>query len=450
MSKARITLLVDLGFGDSGKGSWTSFFAETQKADAFIRFNGGCQAGHRVVLSNGFDHIYSSFSSGHHKADAITYLDSNVLISPERISLEAADLKRKGVSNPLDRLVIHKGCSIVTPFHVAANRLRERHRELTSSGHGSCGLGIGELMRMKTQDQTVLSLSDCLQTPQKITEILEAIRTELIESLTEALQFSYEIDHNVHLYLADLNDETISTDYANFLSKFIKSIAITDDDYLSTLVSSKEHIVFEPAQGILLDEFYGFYPYNTWSSTTTKNAETALSLIETIGASDIYRYGIIRTYMTRHGAGPFPTENPKFGLELTEPTNFNNAWQKEFRRGPIDLPLLQYALYANRLELDGLLISHMDHALQLTDSQGRIPVNRSYQQISSGRDLFQLHRKIKDPDSTSHFAELIDSLTPELQPVLLAALPQLLAQYLDVDISGLSYSPIATDKESFF
>lgn len=447
MSKAQIIILADLAFGDSGKGSWTSFLADRLGARAFVRFNGGCQAGHRVVLADGFDHIYHTFSSGHHHADAITYLDSHVLVSPHEIVVEALDLKNKGVSNPLDRLVIHQQCPVVTPFHEAASKLRERHRELTSKAHGSCGFGIGELMRMRDNDETVLTINDC-RSNSGIVDILESIRIQLLDSLHEAVSFDYDSSDEAHTYIADLIDPTLSKDYAKFISQFITNVVITDDDYLIDLVRNQSHVVFEPAQGVLLDEVYGFYPYNTWSTTTTENAESALSLVNDLSPSSIYRFGIIRSYMTRHGPGPKPTEDPSFGQELDEPSNFNNRWQKDFRRGPLDLPLIQYAVKVNPEEFDGILVSHMDHALQLCNSDNKLPINRSYREIDSGRTLFKIRQMIQDPMSTS-FTELISSLTPEIEEVFLSAFPEIISRYLNLPIAGLSYSAKCTDKIFF-
>ena len=112
-------------------------------------------------------------------------------------------------------------------------------------------------------------------------------------------------------------------------------------------------VVFEGAQGVLLDEWRGFHPYTTWSTCTFDNA---LDLLSEWGGQAV-RLGVIRSYLTRHGAGPFPTEDGD--LKLSEPHNAWGPWQEKFRWGWLDLPLLRYAVEACG-GVDGLAVTHLD------------------------------------------------------------------------------------------
>lgn len=106
-------------------------------------------------------------------------------------------------------------------------------------------------------------------------------------------------------------------------------------------LSAADHVIFEGAQGILLDQDYGQAPHTTWSTTTAANAH---ALIDEIGfTGPVESIGVLRSYMTRHGDGPFPTEEPMapWPAELHNETAF---WQGPFRRGWLDIPSLQYAL----------------------------------------------------------------------------------------------------------
>ena len=103
-------------------------------------------------------------------------------------------------------------------------------------------------------------------------------------------------------------------------------------------------VIFEGAQGVLLDEWQGFHPYTTWSTTTLANADRLLEEAGYTGART--RVGITRAYATRHGAGPLVTEEAELTRALPDPSNQFGAWQRGFRVGWLDLVMLQYALEA--------------------------------------------------------------------------------------------------------
>ena len=103
------------------------------------------------------------------------------------------------------------------------------------------------------------------------------------------------------------------------------------------------NIVFEGAQGVLLDEKFGFRPHNSWTNTTFANADSLISPFA--DAHDVSKIGVIRAYTTRHGAGPLPTEDKEFFANVPpDLTNATNKWQGSFRRGHLDLKLVKYAL----------------------------------------------------------------------------------------------------------
>jgi adenylosuccinate synthase len=116
--------------------------------------------------------------------------------------------------------------------------------------------------------------------------------------------------------------------------------------------------VFEGAQGVLLDEWHGFHPYTTWSTTTFANAESLIrDFCPDLSDMSVFRLGVLRTVTTRHGAGPLPTEDPT--LAITDPNNPPNAWQGTFRVGHFDAPLHRYALDVAG-GVDGLVLTHLD------------------------------------------------------------------------------------------
>jgi adenylosuccinate synthase len=113
-------------------------------------------------------------------------------------------------------------------------------------------------------------------------------------------------------------------------------------------------VIFEGAQGVLLDENYGFQPHTTWSTVTPQHA---LEMCEQEGCTDVTVLGVTRSYATRHGAGPFPTEI--MGQVCKDEGNPTNEWQGHLRAGWLDLVLLKYAAKCCG-KLDGLVVNHMD------------------------------------------------------------------------------------------
>jgi adenylosuccinate synthase len=141
-------------------------------------------------------------------------------------------------------------------------------------------------------------------------------------------------------------------------------VTITGEGHLARLLRRDGSVVFEGAQGVLLDEWRGFHPYTTWSTTTFGNAEALLA--EAGMPGEALRLGVTRCYMTRHGPGPFVTEDPT--LELPEPHNQAGRWQGPVRRGHLDAVALRYAIEACG-GVDAIALTHLDvaraHAGQL-------------------------------------------------------------------------------------
>jgi adenylosuccinate synthase len=115
--------------------------------------------------------------------------------------------------------------------------------------------------------------------------------------------------------------------------------------------------VFEGAQGVLLDEWHGFHPYTTWSTTTFANADHLLAEAGMTGEAT--RLGVLRTFTTRHGPGPLVTEDP--ALPLADPHNPTNPWQGRFRIGHLDAVAHRYAVEVAG-GVDGLALTHLDAA----------------------------------------------------------------------------------------
>ena len=124
----RAFAVVDLGFGDAGKGLLTDFLVRRTGASVVVRFNGGAQAGHNVVTSDGRHHTFSQLGAGSFVSGVRTFLSRDVVVHPTALLREAEALREKGVRGALERVAISEHARIVTPYHQALNRLRELAR----------------------------------------------------------------------------------------------------------------------------------------------------------------------------------------------------------------------------------------------------------------------------------------------------------------------------------
>jgi adenylosuccinate synthase len=276
-------------------------------------------------------------------------------VHPTALLVEAEALGRIGVTDALARLMIDGECRITTPFHQAAGRLREHLRG--AAAHGTCGVGVGETVRHALQHpEQGLRYADLqrLDPPRLSTQlqtIRETFRAEFLpqcsEGITDAVSSELQI----------LEDETVAAKWMASARALARHCPPAAFEQICGQLQPEGCVLFEGAQGVLLDEWRGFHPHTTWSSINTAAVEGVAARfgIEV----PIEHYGALRTYLTRHGAGPMPTHDGSLDDLLPEPHNGGAGWQGEFRRGHPDAVLLRYALEAVG-PLSGLLISHLD------------------------------------------------------------------------------------------
>lgn len=336
-------LICGLGYGDEGKGSVTDFLCSPQVSDparTVVRYNGGAQAGHNVVTADGRHHTFSQFGSGTFHG-ARTFLSRFMMVDPLTLAAEARHLEEVGVRDPFSLLSVDAGALLVTPYHVAANRARERARG--AGRHGSCGMGIGETAAWAAERPSLAPRWGDLLSPDILYGKLQVLRDHLEEGVGP-------LDPDIAWLAGALFRRTVREVAER------TTVAMAASHLKRDLASAPA--VFEGAQGVLLDEQYGFAPYTTWSTTTFANAEKLLGECGAMTAG-VTRLGVIRAYMTRHGPGPFPTEDPS--LRLPEPHNITGPWQGTVRQGHLDAVAVRYALdVAGRAA--GIALTHADTA----------------------------------------------------------------------------------------
>ena len=165
-------IVVDLGFGDSGKGLLTDFLVRRTGATIVVRYNGGAQAGHNVVTPEGVHHTFAQFSAGCFVPNVRTFLSRHVVVHPTALLVEARALCEKGVPDVFGRIRISERARIITPFHQAAGRIRELARG--ESKHGTCGVGVGETVKDALENPEGAILAGDLRNVAKLRRQLEA------------------------------------------------------------------------------------------------------------------------------------------------------------------------------------------------------------------------------------------------------------------------------------
>src|SRR3954451_5371262 len=181
----RALVIVDLGFGDAGKGLLTDYLVRRTGARMVVRYNGGAQAGHNVVAPDGRHHSFAQFGAGTFHG-VPTHLSRFMLVEPFALAAEAVHLAELGVRNPFALLSADSRALLTTPYHRAANRVREAARDRTpgATRHGSCGMGIGEPLSfsLTVSPDKPPRVGDCRSRPtliRKLTELRDRLAADL-------------------------------------------------------------------------------------------------------------------------------------------------------------------------------------------------------------------------------------------------------------------------------
>jgi adenylosuccinate synthase len=387
-------IVVGLSNGDEGKGSMTDFLVRRHGARLVVRYNGACQAAHNVVLPDGTHHTFAQFGSGTF-AGARTHLAKTMLIEPYAMINEAEVLRPKIKANPFELLTVDPLCPVITPYHWALNRIREILRG--KGRHGSCGFGVGELRAMQDAGEPVLCAYRLwdrrLMLP--VLQALQQILTDKVERLIAIGKPPPEIDK----YLAAMREDpkAIADRYHDWT---LFGVTMQDEDGLRAQLQ-KGPTVFEGAQGVLLDENHGFAPYNTWTDTTARHAT---AICKDAGL-DYTTIGVTRTHATRHGPGPFPTEQADLKFE---DHNCEGEWQGKFRFGYFDLVMFRYATHV--CPVDEIALTRYDDL----DGQGEWRWADKYDIDAGGatttdlmqaRPVYQSVNLYHDPDLDVDFIE---------------------------------------------
>jgi adenylosuccinate synthase len=349
-----------------------------------------------VQLPDGLRHTFSQFGAGT-LAGAKTYLGPRMILSPGTMPPEAEHLKTLGVADPFRLLAAHPECLVSTLYHMMMNRLREVARG--DGRHGSCGLGIGETRHYWLRYGQDAIFAGDLKDARVLKTKLTLMRNRFLQEMQELPRLDEPLSETLHEARPGEEAEALQRD--------------SDGMAFSHRIPDAKTIIFEGAQGVLLDEWKGFHPYTTWSTVT---ADHAWELIEEHDIRDVTVLGLTRAYATRHGEGPFPTFDSGFTSRIEDLGNPLNDWQGAIRCGPLDLMLLRYA--GSVCPVDGLVVSNFD---QVPDqiplctqyvNQPKWTIPKSLKEQSELTSRLEKVRPVIDEVSESEFLKRLAELAP--------------------------------------
>jgi adenylosuccinate synthase len=280
----RNVVVIGTQWGDEGKGKIVDLL--TDRAAAVARFQGGHNAGHTLVIGDEKT-VLHLIPSGILRDGVKCLIGNGVVLSMDALVEEATALVQRGVP-VYDRLRLSPSCPLILPSHVALDRAREKARG--AQAIGTTGRGIGPAYEDKVARRG-LRVSDLF------------MREQFASRLGEVLDFhNFVLKHYFH---AGTVDFTETLDRALELAEIIAPLTADITRILQDLTAAGESVLFEGAQGTMLDIDHGTYPYVTSSNTVAASASTGTG----IGPRAIdFVLGIVKAYTTRVGAGPFPTE----------------------------------------------------------------------------------------------------------------------------------------------
>jgi adenylosuccinate synthase len=381
-------IVIGLNLGDEGKGITVARLCEQNRPYAVVRFSGGPQTAHNVITADGKHHTFAQFGSGTLQG-VPTILSRFMMVNPLNMCREADHIESLVGFDPFGITTISKNALLVTPIHRFANQKREINRGVNA--HGSCGQGIGETM------------SFAVEYPHDAPRVGDLLHLDILERKMD--QYRTFIEAELGAVDAPLVSETIA-EYAEIMAT--RNVSIVDDEEIAQMLKRGYH-VFEGSQGVLLDEWLGFHPHTTWSTTTSQNAQELLS---DAGLEPGRVIGATRTYTTRHGHGPLPGEFEGDDWVDTFPEEHNKRgrFQGAWRGSHLDLLLLDYAVAANK-GIDAFSVTHCDrdvtHVIEGYEGMGTIipdfRENLEYQEKITNL-LIKIHGRkayLKEVDSES-------------------------------------------------
>jgi len=311
-------------WGDEGKGRIVDYLSK--KSDLVVRFQGGDNAGHTIIVE-GKKHVVHLIPSGILHEGTLNVIGQGVVVRPEQLLHEISDLAKVGVEVTSENLVVDSACPVILNSHIELDGKRED--SLGDNKIGTTKRGIGPAYESFYARNSIL-LGDII--PDNV---------DVLKDKAEKLRLSTDVLNQLMELGAELEPFVVNTRHV------VKEACIEG-----------KHVLFEGAQGAMLDVMHGNYPYVTSSMTSAAFIPTAMGLKKYI--KDVHTFGILKAYTTRVGNGPFPSEADEFTSARFREygQEFGATTGRPRRCGWLDLAALQYADEIN--DFNSLVVTKLD------------------------------------------------------------------------------------------
>nr|WP_302444714.1 adenylosuccinate synthase [Hafnia alvei] len=323
-------------WGDEGKGKVVDLL--TERAKYVVRYQGGHNAGHTLVI-NGEKTVLHLIPSGILRENVTSIIANGVVLAPDALMREMTELEARGI--PVrERLLLSEACPLILPYHVALDNAREKARGAKAIGTTGRGIGPAYEDKVARRGLRVGDLFNKETFAVKLKEIMEYHNFQL-----------------VNYYKVEAVDYQTVLDEVMAVADIITAMVVDVADLLNKARKKGEFVMFEGAQGTLLDIDHGTYPYVTSSNTTAGGVATGSG----VGPRCVdYVLGIVKAYSTRVGAGPFPTELfDEVGEFLcTKGNEFGATTGRRRRTGWLDAVAVRRAVELN--SLSGFCMTKLD------------------------------------------------------------------------------------------
>ena len=319
-------IIIGSSYGDEGKGLASVTVAkEKNTACLNILINGGAQRGHTVEWPDGRRHVFHHFGSAS-AAGAVSCADQDFIVNPLLFRQERAELEGKGIR---PELYVSSRCRVSLPWDMMLGQIIEENRG--AARHGSCGCGIQETRLRFLHSSWALPFGDLARLKKsEFTAYCRRIAREYLPERLNSLGMKMDRD-----WKAAVESDEMIRNILDDWEYMTENVHVYED--WKTLSENWPFLIFEAGQGLALDaENREDYPYLTPSRTTSR--ESAIRIAGLPGKTQTEILYVTRSYLTRHGPGPFPSECPKEEInpDMTDRTNVPNPHQQALRYGLFD------------------------------------------------------------------------------------------------------------------
>ena len=416
-------VVVGSQWGDEGKGKIVDWLSE--QADIIVRFQGGHNAGHTLVI-DGVTYKLRLLPSGIVRKNKVSIIGNGVVVDPWALLDEISEIKSKGVEINENNLIISESANLILPFHSELDEIREDIAGKEKIGTTRRGIGPAYEDKVGRRAIRVMDLRSEKNLDKRLENVLthhNAIRKGLKKDMYEKNKLKKEL-----------------LEIAPKILKFSQPVWLKIDEYKK----KNKKILFEGAQGILLDVDHGTYPFVTSSNTVASNAATGTGC----GPDTInYVLGITKSYTTRVGEGPFPTElKDDIGEHLgTVGKEFGTVTSRKRRCGWLDGVLVRQTIKISGI--NGIALTKLDVLDELDEIKLCIQYELNEKKInylpSSVEDQLKvqpIYKTFKGWKSSTKGIKNIDQLPENAKKYIYA-----IQDFVETKISSISTSPERQD-----